>query len=443
MREPAGWGILDPVTDSPGGYERPLDIQRPLDEGRPAEVALPASEPSAPDAAQVAAVTAIEPVEAEPAEPAEPAQATELAEPAEAPAAAPPVTPLLRPAAPVSPVATAQADPGDDADGDPTAAPDASVTEPTIVLDPDAPVDDSRPPLALVARRRLGRVLRGTQVAVANRARALAAWARGPAGRLVLPGLLTAVLLAATLSTGAVVMPAAWNASDDPPTRPGGVLPADPLAPPSGPPVFVPPVNPPGTAPPTAGNRPAPLTAWAEEMSERTGIPVVAMTAYGYAEVVAADTQPTCNLRWTTLAGIGQVESGHASAGGATLLPDGRALPPIIGDPLDGEGGRLHIPDTDDGELDQDTIYDRAVGPMQFIPTTWRLEAVDGNGDGIADINNIFDAALAAANYLCRGRDLSDPVQWLAAIRSYNDVTAYVNAVFAAANEFGQRSQSG
>ena len=45
---------------------------------------------------------------------------------------------------------------------------------------------------------------------------------------------------------------------------------------------------------------------------------------------------------------------------------------------------------------------------MQFIPSTWMIYGADGNGDGIKDPFNIFDAALAAANYLCdAGGDLS------------------------------------
>ena len=38
--------------------------------------------------------------------------------------------------------------------------------------------------------------------------------------------------------------------------------------------------------------------------------------------------------------------------------------------------------DTDGGELDKDTVYDRAVGPMQFIPSTWAVVKVDADGDG-------------------------------------------------------------
>jgi LysM repeat protein len=41
-----------------------------------------------------------------------------------------------------------------------------------------------------------------------------------------------------------------------------------------------------------------------------------------------------------------------------------------------------------------------AQGPMQFMPGTWSRYGVDGNGDGISDINNASDAIYGAANYL-------------------------------------------
>lgn len=69
---------------------------------------------------------------------------------------------------------------------------------------------------------------------------------------------------------------------------------------------------------------------------------------------------------------------------------------------------------------------------MQFIPSTWEKWGQDGNGDGTADPHNIFDAALAAAAYLCgtNATNLNDPEQLKAAIYRYNHSNAYVEQVY-------------
>lgn len=167
------------------------------------------------------------------------------------------------------------------------------------------------------------------------------------------------------------------------------------------------------------------------------------MQAYGYAELVLAETNRSCGLSWTTLAAIGFVESRHGQANNATLGADGRAVPEIIGLPLDGQGGRMRIADTDRGELDRDTTYDRAVGPMQFIPTTWQEVGTDADNDGRKDPHNIHDAALAAGIYLCKGnRNLTIPGDWWNAILSYNNVRPYAQDVFNTANRYGQASRT-
>ena len=92
--------------------------------------------------------------------------------------------------------------------------------------------------------------------------------------------------------------------------------------------------------------------------------------------------------------------------------------------------GNLEIPDTDGGELDGDPDLDRAMGPMQFIPETWRLYGVDANNDGVVSPDNIDDAALSAAGYLCwRGKDLSTPRGWMNALRAYNLSDQYARTV--------------
>lgn len=297
--------------------------------------------------------------------------------------------------------------------------------------------------------------------------RAVAAWTRRPAARLVLPGLLLVALMALAGTAGAILVPAAAR----PLANAGGAAPTpevdtvDPSAAPGAPdplgsgqpsaPAGVPPGAPgtaqpgvatpggPATGQPATGRPSDALADWARQAGAKVGIPATAMQAYGYAEVVLARTTPACQLRWTTLAAIGKVESGHGSANSAVLGADGQAQPPIIGLPLDGQGGRMMIADTDRGQLDGDQRYDRAIGPMQFIPTTWAEIGADADNNGVKDPNDLDDAALAAGNYLCKGgRNLSAAEDWWNAILSYNDVRRYAQDVFSSANDYGVRSRT-
>lgn len=158
------------------------------------------------------------------------------------------------------------------------------------------------------------------------------------------------------------------------------------------------------------------------------GIPGVALDAYQFAEQTLADARPGCRLSWSMLAGIGRIESNHASQGRVDVF--GNTLGPILGPQLDGSPGMAAIPDTDHGVLDQDAVWDRAVGPMQFIPASWGSYGVDGNGDGVANPNNLYDATVAAGLYLCTGgANLSDPVQLQGAVFRYNHSASYVSIV--------------
>ncbi|MEU0813552.1 lytic transglycosylase domain-containing protein [Streptomyces mirabilis] len=157
------------------------------------------------------------------------------------------------------------------------------------------------------------------------------------------------------------------------------------------------------------------------------GIPATVLDAYKKAEAELRASKPGCNLPWQLLAAIGKVESGQARGG--RVDASGTTYSPILGPKLDGNGFAL-IADTDHGAYDGDPAYDRAVGPMQFIPSTWAWAGRDGNGDGKKDPNNVYDAALAAGHYLCRfDRDLSVQSQMNAAILNYNNSTEYLNTV--------------
>lgn len=131
-------------------------------------------------------------------------------------------------------------------------------------------------------------------------------------------------------------------------------------------------------------------------------IPATAYDAYTAAAEAAPGVTEACEVDWTIVAGIAQVESRHGRIDGDhDLAPDGDVEPPIRGRALDGTGGTQTIRDTDDGDLDGDPTWDRAMGPLQFIPTTWSELGRDGNGDGEADPDNLFDASLTAVAHLC------------------------------------------
>ncbi|BFP55988.1 lytic transglycosylase domain-containing protein [Streptomyces griseus] len=161
--------------------------------------------------------------------------------------------------------------------------------------------------------------------------------------------------------------------------------------------------------------------------SAEAGIPASILAAYKQAERTVATTDPNCRLPWQLLAAIGKVESGQARGG--RVDANGTTTSPILGPALNGQGFAL-IKDTDGGAYDGDAVHDRAVGPMQFIPSTWASWGQDANGDGRKDPNNIYDAALAAGRYLCANdRDLAIAADLDKAVLSYNRSTEYLRTV--------------
>jgi hypothetical protein len=159
-------------------------------------------------------------------------------------------------------------------------------------------------------------------------------------------------------------------------------------------------------------------------------IPLPARRAYLRAALIMADVAPRCRIPWTLVAAVGRVESDHGRHGDSELDSQGVARPHVFGATLDGRGARAKVPDTDDGDLDRDKRWDRAVGPLQFIPSTWAVVGVDGDGDGTRSPHDIDDAALAASVYLCAdSTDLTRPAHVRQALLRYNPSQHYVTLV--------------
>jgi membrane-bound lytic murein transglycosylase B len=167
------------------------------------------------------------------------------------------------------------------------------------------------------------------------------------------------------------------------------------------------------------------------------GIPAAALAAYQRAETVINTADKSCNISWQLIAAIGRVESDHGRVNGNSLNADGLATPGIFGIALDGSNNTTRIADSDAGLYDSDAKFDRAVGPMQFIPSTWRVVGVDADGDAERNPQDIDDAALATAVYLCSGDDdLSTEPGQRAAVYRYNHSQSYVDLVLSIMNAY-------
>ncbi|MEU3855420.1 bifunctional lytic transglycosylase/C40 family peptidase [Streptomyces sp. NPDC029554] len=176
----------------------------------------------------------------------------------------------------------------------------------------------------------------------------------------------------------------------------------------------------------------APEEGGIAEGGSASDIPPRMLTAYKKAVQQVGRHVPACRgMRWPILAGIAKVESNHAT--GRTIASNADIRPKIYGVLLNGSGagGNTTVfPDTDGGRFDGTAHGERAVGPFQFLPSTWQGVGEDGSGDKVADPHNGDDAALGAAIYLCgNGRDLTKRTQLRAAIFQYNRSDAYVNNV--------------
>jgi hypothetical protein len=173
-----------------------------------------------------------------------------------------------------------------------------------------------------------------------------------------------------------------------------------------------------------------------------TTLPTDLLDAY---DLAVAASPVACHLSVSLLAAIGQVESGNLADRSVNAYH--RAVPAVLGPVLDGHGLKA-IRDTDQGMWDDDAQWDRALGPLQFLPATWRVVGLDLDGDGVRDPQNVYDAAGAAMVYLCAGgRDLGSTAGLRQAVLAYNHSVGYLaqvlrwKAVFDGADLSGTQSQ--
>lgn len=146
----------------------------------------------------------------------------------------------------------------------------------------------------------------------------------------------------------------------------------------------------------------------------------------------------TCpGLPWHVLAAIGWVESHHGQ--GRVDPVTGDVDPPILGPPLDGRAGFALIRDAS-----QPDGFARALGPMQFLSTTWSRWATlapDRPPTAAPNVQNAWDAIFTAARYLCSGAEHLDDIE--AALFRYNRSEVYVREVLAKATDYGLGGPSG
>ena len=131
--------------------------------------------------------------------------------------------------------------------------------------------------------------------------------------------------------------------------------------------------------------------AAAQAAAQAASSPSVLGIPSDYLSLYRAAATTCSGLSWTVLAAIGQVESGH-----------GRSVGPSSAG---------------------------AEGPMQFLPSTFAGYAVDGNGDGVADIWSPADSIYTAAAYLCANHAGDGPQGLYNAIYRYNHADWYVQMV--------------
>ena len=167
------------------------------------------------------------------------------------------------------------------------------------------------------------------------------------------------------------------------------------------------------------------------------GASLVVLDSYVRAAEDVTEYRPNCSIRWEILAGVATIESAQGTFGGATVGANGDINRRILGPVLDGTlEGTAVIGDSDAGRLDGNSEYDRAVGPFQFLPSTWGAFGLDSTGDNFANPHNMYDAALSAAGYLCAQSNVADDGGIERSILTYNNSRVYLADVTGVARNY-------
>lgn len=187
-------------------------------------------------------------------------------------------------------------------------------------------------------------------------------------------------------------------------------------------------------------------TVDAQALAAAGGMSIEAATAYIEGAERARVLVPSCAVDPLFLAGFGKIESGHGTANGAKIMPNGMVEPKIMGPPLDGSGvGGNTTAMTNKLSAAERPIYgvtgqyDQAVGPMQFLASTFKgLQPAPTFKDGQTTPptpHSYSDATLGAAILLCsEGNGLQDDAGMRKGAYAYNRSSAYVDKVMAEYN---------
>lgn len=161
-------------------------------------------------------------------------------------------------------------------------------------------------------------------------------------------------------------------------------------------------------------------------------LPAVAYVAYLDAAGRVDEAHPGCHLPGAALAGLGQLASAHGRNRQASIDALGRVAPTLRN--LRGDTG----PDTDRGRLDRDFLSDVAMGPMQLDPSQWAAHGTDGDGDGVASPDDVFDSATTMAEILCSpGDDLTGFAALRTAVTATLGDSQQATAALAAGRRYG------